>query len=186
MNNNNNNFINKEDLAKLKKELNSFNMFIAEKKKSKVVLTESILGKRFSQFVGEEAVEVGMDHYYLSNKDENMFTLDVAPCCAIYVEKDLQTFLMHISPIQKVEDIINLLSCLSLSRNANVTVFPGPKCKTNGSNFDYLKLVEELKQLGNDVDVNKPVGEYLNLFVFGRDLYIYEHNEFDDKLSKNK
>lgn len=167
-----NNF--KYNFRDLKEQMNSFIKFFAEKNKIKQKLTKEILGNELLQFVGEEAIEVGLDHYCLSIDNENMFTLGIASCCAIFVEKEYRTFLMHISPLSVAEDIFNLLSMLSLNRNAQISIFIGPAYKASETGFDYIKLVEKLERLNNDVVITPIIGEHGNIFVFGRDIYLLD------------
>ncbi len=186
MSNDNNNF--KYNFSDFKEQVNSFIKFAPEKNKIKQELTEEILGKKLLQFVGEKAIMVWLDHYCLSIDNENMYTSGIASCCAIFIEKDNKTFLMHISPKSQAEDIFNLLAMLSINRNAHISIFLGPAYKVSASSFDYTKLIEKLKSpiLNNNIDVSQLSGEHGNIFVFGRDVYVVEEKEIEDKLSNKK
>lgn len=182
--NKNNDF--KYNFRELKEQMDSFLKFFAEKNKIKYKLTKDILGDRLLQFVGEEAIEVGLDHYCLSIDNENMFTLGIASCCAIFVEKEYKTFLMHISPKSQAKDIFNLLSMLSLNRNAQISIFIGPSYKASETGFDYIKLAKELEKLNNNVVITPIIGEHGNIFIFGRDIYIIEKKEENILKKENK
>ena len=178
----------KYDFIELKEQMNSSNKFTPAKKEIKEELTEKILGNKLLQFVGEKAISVFMDHFCLSIDNENMFTQGVASCCAIFVEKDYKTFLMHISPIAQAEDIFNLLAYLSINRGAHISIFLGPAYEASDTGFNYLELIEKLEVFKNsevfknNIVINQLSGEHGNIFVFGRNVYVIEQKEMNANL----
>lgn len=116
-------------------------------------LDKSLLKNISEEYVGLIATYVPMDCYYLSSDFENIFTFGIASCCGLVIYSNNNRFLMHISPNCNSNQVLSLLDILNLSENSEVYIFPGSACiyEKNGNRFDYKKLANELRLLGNSV-----------------------------------